>query len=130
MRFVILAILFIVNITLEYKMYRIAKRYVPKANEEEVKTISEKEKWNVKKYGRATTLGVGSFILVVIGGMNIVYITQMNKYYSLICICIFIVFLKMNYDKNMLFHQDKVAGKRIFLKDAFYATLGLDITVQ
>ena len=53
MRFVILAILFIVNITLEYKMYRIAKRYVPKANEEEVKTISEKEKWNVKKYGRA-----------------------------------------------------------------------------
>ena len=30
----------------------------------------------------------------------------------------------MNYDKNMLFHQDKVAGKRIFLKDAFYATLG------
>ena len=48
MRFVILAILFIVNITLEYKMYRIAKRYVPKANEEEVKTISEKEKWNVK----------------------------------------------------------------------------------
>ena len=124
MRFVILAILFIVNITLEYKMYRIAKRYVPKANEEEVKTISEKEKWNVKNMEEQTTLGVGSFILVVIGGMNIVYITQMNKYYSLICICIFIVFLKMNYDKNMLFHQDKVAGKRIFLKDAFYATLG------
>ena len=53
-----------------------------------------------KNMEEQTTLGVGSFILVVIGGMNIVYITQMNKYYSLICICIFIVFLKMNYDKK------------------------------
>ncbi|MGH0951365.1 hypothetical protein [Bacillus mycoides] len=124
MRFVILAILFVVNIALEYKMYKIAKRYMPKVREHEVKNISEREKWNIKSYGRAATLGVGSFILVAMGGMNIVFITQMNKYYSLICICVFIVFLKMNYDKNMLFHQDKMVGKRIFLKDAFYATLG------
>lgn len=124
MRFVILTILFIINITLEYKMYRIAKKYVPKVDEEEVQIISEKEKWNIKNYGRAATLGVGSFILVAIGGMNIVCIAQISKYYGLICICIFIVFLKMNYDKNMLFYQDKAAGERIFLKDAFYATLG------
>ncbi|MHA2890530.1 hypothetical protein [Bacillus cereus] len=124
MRFVILAILFIINITFEYKMYRIAKKYVPKVDKEEVQIISEKEKWNIKNYGRAATLGLGSFILVAIGGMNIVYFAQINKYYGLICICIFIVFLKMNYDKNMLFYQDKVSGRRIFLRDAFYAILG------
>ncbi|MGR5977469.1 hypothetical protein ACT7DJ_00800 [Bacillus cereus] len=116
MRFVILTILFIINITLEYKMYRIAKKYVPKVDEEEVQIISEKEKWNIKNYGRAATLGVGSFILVAIGGMNIVCIAQISKYYGLICICIFIVFLKMNYDKNMLFYQDKAAGERIFFE--------------
>ncbi|MEI4618337.1 hypothetical protein [Bacillus cereus] len=124
MRFVIIAILCIINLNLEYKMYRIAKKYIPKLDEEEVKPVSEKEKWNIKNYGRAATLGVGSFILVVTGGMNIVFIAQMSRYYGLICICIFIVFLKMNYDKNMLFYQDKVIGKRIFLKDAFYASLG------
>ncbi|ALL11723.1 hypothetical protein BTXL6_10495 [Bacillus thuringiensis] len=123
MRFVILAALFIGNIILEYKMYKIAKKYVPKVSDE-VKTISDQEKWNIKNYGRAATLGLGSFIFVVVGGMNIVYITNMNKYYSLISIFIFIIFLKMNYDKNCLFYQDKMVRKRIFLRDAFYAALG------
>ncbi|AKR38951.1 hypothetical protein P4K49_29035 [Bacillus cereus] len=123
MRFVILVILFIGNMILEYKMYKVAKNYVPKVSNE-IKTITEKEKWNIKNYGRAATLGLGSFILVVVGGMNVVYIANINKFYSLISICIFVIFLKMNYDKNNLFHRDKVVGKQIFLRDAFYASLG------
>ncbi|PFR32599.1 MULTISPECIES: hypothetical protein [Bacillus cereus group] len=122
MRFVILAILFIINITLEYRMYKIAEGYVPKKSENEA--VTEREKWSLKSYGKATTLGLSSFMLCALGGMNVVAIAQMNPYYSFICVCIFIVFLKMNYDKTMLFFENKSLGKRIFVRDAFYATVG------
>ncbi|MGO5008475.1 hypothetical protein [Bacillus wiedmannii] len=123
-RFIILFILFIANMIIEIKMYKIGKNYVPINQKDEFQVVTERDKWNMKKYGRASTLGLTSFMLFTAGGMNIVFITQVNKFYSLICICIFIVFLKMNYDKNRLAFVDQLLGKRIFYRDMFFATIG------
>jgi len=124
MRFVFLFVLFIVNIIIELKMYAKAKKYPSNIEQDVLETVTESEKWNFKNSGRAITLGMTSFLLVCVCGMNITFIAQIEKGYAWACVCGFIVFLKMNYDKNTLYYNDKVLGRRIFLRDAIYATIG------
>ena len=129
----ILASLFIVNIYLEYIMYKKAKKYMSiKKDNMEVEIISEEEKQNIREMGKAATLGVSSLFIFAGLGMGVTQILDINiKLLRLVIIfvstCTFIWFLTSNYRKCYLFYLDKSLAKRIFFRDASYASLGYTI---
>lgn len=128
---IIVALLFIVNLILEFKMYNkvVAYTYAKKENEDEEK-ISEDEKQNIKNMGKATTMGVTSMIVVSAISMSVPLIThggasQGAKLIALVvAICGFIWFLKASYVKCQLFYLDKDLAKVISIRDGAYATIG------
>ena len=61
---VVLSSFLIINIYLEFKMYKKAQKYVPiKKENMETEKISEKEKHNIREMGQSSTLGVVSFFV-------------------------------------------------------------------
>ncbi|MCB2362581.1 hypothetical protein LGL00_26880, partial [Clostridium estertheticum] len=129
---VILASLFIINIYLEYRMYKKAKKYIPiKKGNMEIERISEEEKQNIREMGEAATLGVTSFFILACLGMGTIK-THINikspdlfmMLIMFVSIYAFIWFLFANYKKCCLFYLDKSLAKRIFVRDACYASLG------
>ena len=131
----ILASLLIINIYLEYKMYKKAKTLIPIKKENiEIERISEEEKQNIKEIGKAATLGMISFFMFAGFGMSISQTFRMgNKFAGLfvmfVSICVFIWFLIVNYRKCYLFYLDNSLAKRIFVRDALYASIGFIINI-
>jgi hypothetical protein len=123
MRFVLLIILFGVNLYIEYRMYKKAQGHILKVDVQK-EEVSEEDKLNIRNYGKAVTKGLASFIFVAAFGMNVTLIAQIEPNYIWICIPIFLLFLKMNYDKIILFYGYGSIGKRIFWRDAIYAIVG------
>ncbi|MBZ9606705.1 hypothetical protein G9F73_002485 [Clostridium estertheticum] len=127
---VILASLLIVNVYLEYKMYKKAKKHTPVKKENmEVEIISEEEKQNIREIGKAATLGMTSFFIFAGFGMGITQIHQIDIkllriFIVFVSIYSFIWFLIANYRKCYLFYLDKSLAKRIFVRDDLYASLG------
>ncbi|MGH4118645.1 hypothetical protein [Clostridium sp.] len=132
---VILATLLIVNICLEYKMYKKAKKNIPiKKENMEVEKISEEEKQNIREMGKAATLGMISFFIFAGFGMSISQTYQtgtkvLKVFIMFVSICVFMWFLIANYRKCYLFYLDKSLAKRIFVRDALYASLGYIIVL-
>ncbi|MBU3075863.1 hypothetical protein [Clostridium estertheticum] len=126
----ILVSLFIINIYLEYKMYKKAKKYILIKKEDiAVEKISEEEKQNIRAIGKAATLGVSSFFIFAGLGMGVTQIMDIDikllrVFIIFVSICTFIWFLTTNYRKCYLFYLDKSLAKRIFIRDALYAALG------
>ncbi|MCB2342396.1 hypothetical protein [Clostridium estertheticum] len=134
---VILASLFIINIYWEYRMYKKAKKYIPiKKENMEIERISEEEKQNIREMGEAATLGVTSFFILACLGMGTIK-THINikspdlfmMLIMFVSIYAFIWFLFANYKKCCLFYLDKSLAKRIFVRDACYASLGYIINI-
>ena len=132
---VILASLLIINIYLEYKMYKKARKHIPiKKENMEVEIISEEEKHNIREIGDASTLGMTSFFIFAGFGMGSIKthidIKSPDLFMMLVIfvsIYTFIWFLFANYRKCYLFYLDKTLAKRIFVRDALYASLGYTI---
>ena len=132
---VILVSLLIINIYLEYKMYKKAKKYVHiKKENMEDERISEEEKHNIREIGEASTLGMTSFFIFAGFGMGSIKthidIKSPDLFMMLVIfvsIYTFIWFLFANYRKCYLFYLDKTLAKRIFVRDALYASLGYTI---
>ncbi|MBU3111577.1 hypothetical protein [Clostridium lacusfryxellense] len=132
---VIVASLLIINIYLEFKMYKKAKEHIPnKKVNIEIEKISEEEKHNIREMGKATTLGMISFFVFAGLGMGSMK-TDINykspdlfmMLVMFVSIYAFIWFLIANYRKCYLFYLDKTLAKRIFVRDALYASLGYTI---
>jgi|GEM_PF-1464902 len=127
---VILFSLLVISIYLECKMYKKAKKYIPiKKDDMGIERISEEVKQNIKEMGKATTLGMTSLFIFAGLGMGITQIQQINtKLLKILIVCVsiyvFVWFLFANYRKCYLFYLDKHLAKRIFVKDALYASLG------
>lgn len=127
---IILVILLMVNIILEYKMYKKAKKYVPIKNHNEgIEKISEAEKQNIKNMGKATTLGVVSLVVFAfsLGFPNTYTDGLFRMFLYALSISCFGWFIYTNYKKCNLFYLDKTFGKRIFVRDILYATIGFII---
>lgn len=128
---VVVALLFVMNLILEFKMYNKAAAYIydKKKNEDEEK-VSEDEKQNIKNMGKATTMGVTSMIVVTCVSMSVSQTThvggsQGSRLIAFVtAIGCFIWFLKASYEKCQLFYLNKELAKRISIRDGFYATTG------
>jgi len=128
---VIVAVLFVINLALEFKMYNKAKSHVYCNNEiNKEEKISENEKQNIKNMGKATTLGVTSLFIVGAISMSVTSTTHiggglLSKLIAIIAsVCVFVWFLNINLRKCLLFYLDKDLAKRTFIRDGIYATIG------
>ncbi|MBU3092379.1 hypothetical protein KPL35_09835 [Clostridium sp. CF011] len=132
---VVLASLLIINIYLECKMYKKAKIHIIiKKENMEVEIIFEAEKQNIEGMGKATTIGMSSLFVFAGLGMGITQIQQIDikllrGIIVFISIYVFVWFLITNYRKCYLFYLDKSLAKRIFVRDALYASLGYIIVL-
>ncbi|KFN01417.1 putative membrane protein [Bacillus clarus] len=129
LRFTLVLLLFIASIVLEYGMLRKVKSNVGTIEKNTEDVVTEEEKQNIRKMGKAVRLGVTSFFLVTAGAMNVTVVANLHMYYIAISIGVFIVFLRMNYTKVKLLYLDKNLKKRIYIRDSLYACLGFIFNV-
>jgi hypothetical protein len=131
----IVALLLIINILLEFRMYKKAGLYVPTQKDySKIEKVSEAEKQNIRNIGKAATLGINSFLVYVLGSLSVflclaptkhVFNTLFSRLMALtVSVVIFLWFQQTNYKKCNLFYLDKELAKRIFIRDSIYATVG------
>ena len=100
----------------------------------EIEKISEAEKHNIREMGKATTFGMISFLVfsglgmgTMMAHINIKSPDLFMVLVMFVSIYAFIWFLITNYRKCYLFYLDKTLAKRIFVRDALYASIGYTI---
>lgn len=130
----IVVILLIINMILEFKMYKKAKAYIPaEKNDYDREKISEDEKQNIRNMGMATTTGLVSFLVFTGLGLSILesthtYENVFPRVGSLVfSVGVFLWFLQKNYEKCKIFYLDKSLAKKVFKKDAIYTAVGFMI---
>jgi hypothetical protein len=128
----ILGLLLIVNIFLEYRMYQKSKNYI--TVEKDIEEIPEEEIENVRQVGKAITFGVFSFFIFISGALSVastshVAETQISRVIPIIVsICVFVWYEFYSYRKYSLFYLDKAKGRKKFIIDNAFASIGFLIS--
>ena len=125
--------LFIINLILEYKMYKVASIDI-QVVKKETKEITEDEKKRRLTIGRAVSYGTYPYYIyfLLMGGLIALSssnkdFTVKNVFFIFALIANFVWFCLCTYKKCSLYYADKNKATEVFKKDITYAIIGFII---
>lgn len=124
LRMSIIFLLMIINLFIEYRIYKKSKDYTLTEENKNVNNISFNFTQSSLNKGKAATIGLITFYVYTASVLSMVLITPSIQNYNIFTIPLFVIFICFNYLKLDLYFADKIAMMKRFYKDSFFALIG------